>query len=134
MMEGWKGISQVWPCSQLDAVLHKFSPWYFAPFSIILGGLFVGGCLGAVAGIGLISYICTVWLLHWLPSMASTTVAFWRGRQTMAHAHAEAQRVVQARLLAQAEVEAQARACAQERAVALEESLQMQAQQLHGQT
>merc|ERR1712216_257394 len=124
-----EAMGRVWPCSQLDAVLHRFSPWYFAPFSIILGGVIVGGCFGVVAGIGLMSYICTVWLLHLLPSLASSTIACWRGRQAMAYAYAESQRCAQARLLAQAEIDAQVRARAQDRAVALEQALQMQTQQ-----
>lgn len=123
-------MGKVWPCSRLDAVLHRYSAWYFAPISIILGGVIVGGCLGVVAGIGLVSYICTVWLLHLLPSLAASVVAHCRGRQAMAHAQAESQRIAQARLLAQAELDAQARIRAQERAAALlEHSLQSQTQQ-----
>lgn len=128
-----EAMGKVWPCSHLDAVLRKYSAWYFAPFSILLGGVMIGGFLGVAAGMGLITYICTVWLLHLLPSLASSVVSCWRGRQAMAHAHSEAQRSAQARLLAQAEVDAQARARAQERAAAHEQSLQVQVQHLHEQ-
>jgi hypothetical protein len=126
-----EAMGQVWPCSQLDAVLHKYSPWYFAPLSIIFGGLIVGACLGILAGAAIVSYVCSVWLLHLLPSLASTAVFFWRGRQAMAHARAEAQRSTEARLMAQAEVEAQARIRAMERAMANEQALQQQTQEAH---
>jgi len=124
-----EAMGKVWPCSQLDAVLHKYSAWYFAPFSVILGGVIVGACFGVCAGIALIGYICAVWLLHLLPGLATSATAHWRGRQALVQAHAEAQRVAQSRLVAQAEVEAQARAEALERAAALEHSLQLQGSQ-----
>jgi len=120
-----EGMGRVWPCSQLDAVLQRYSAWYVAPFCIALGGVIVGGCLGIVAGFGLMGYICAVWLLHLVPSLVSSTIAHLRGRQAVAHAYADSQRNAQARLLAQAEVEAQARVRAQERAVALEEAFQL---------
>jgi hypothetical protein len=123
-----EAMGKMWPCSQLDALLHKYSAWYFAPFSIIFGAVIIGAILGVAGGMGLVFYICGVWLLQLLPGLACFTLAHLRGRHAMAHAHTEAQRSVQARLLAQAEADAQARAAAQERAIALEQSMQQSLQ------
>jgi hypothetical protein len=117
-------MGRLWPCSRLDIFLHRFSPWFIAPFSILVGGLIIGASLGVVAVIALMGYICTVWLIHVLPCLACSTFGFCRGRHAVAQRQAEAQRRVQARLLEEADMEAQARARAHDRAVALEQSSQ----------
>lgn len=121
-----ENMQGTWPCSQLEAVLKRFSPWLVAPLSVIVGGLLFGAFFGALAAVALVLYICLLWLLQLIPQLLASVVARWRGRQAMAEAHAEAQRRVQARLAQQAEAEAAARARAQERALAAEQSLQEQ--------